>query len=426
MKRTKTRFEYHERSSKDVDSRANQSGGIYDSLYNSDYPMWKCEPGVHTVRFLPPGWDDAKHFAVDMYVHYGVGSDNQSYLCLKQMKGEACPSCEARDDEMRRLGPDGAETAKATKRVLAWIIDRDHEDVGPQLWAMPYSVDKDIAKLCTIKRTKETLFLDRPDAGYDVEFTREGNKKENTRYTATRISRHATPISDDEELQEKWLAYIKENPLPGVFQFYDYDYISKVGAGKRKVDADEDEEDERPTKRGRERLSTGGGKKASREEEDEDDEEDEDEEALRKPSKSKRRPEPEEEEEDEEDDDRPSRARGASKAPAKSTKSRSKDEDEEEEDEEDEDDDFDCVACKDTGKNSKGGFCVCAKGKKLKARSADEEEEDEDDDDEDEPVASAKGNRGVKKAVAKGKAAKQAVEEEDDDEEDEEEEDDDE
>jgi hypothetical protein len=157
-------------------TRRARATGAYDSYLDSDVPMFKPKEGENCIRILPLTWEDTEKWgddwAIDIFVHYSVGPDNGTYLCLDKMKGEACPVCEARretteDEESKKLRP--------SQRRLAWIIDRNEESKGPQPWPMPIKkIAGDIQLRSKDKKTNTPLLVDDPEEGYDVIFTREG------------------------------------------------------------------------------------------------------------------------------------------------------------------------------------------------------------------------------------------------------------
>jgi hypothetical protein len=382
----RTRFEYKQRDPKAAQKRANQSGGLYDSPFKSDFTSWKPKEGENRIRFLPPTWEDAEHYGLDVYVHYGIGSDDQAYLCAAKMKGEACPIC----DERKRAQKDGddqyAKDLAPVKRVLVWVIDRNDEDAGPQLWSMAWSIDAEIASLSIDKRSGETLFIDNPEDGYDIEISRKGTKLR-TKYSGTKIDRKPSPLADDQDTADEWLKMVQENPLTDVLVYFDPEHIAAVAAGRKAKDEDEDEDDDEEEDggrfKGKSREAAADARKKRRPDDDDEDEDEDDDEEPRKKSKAKRRPEPEEDDEEDDEDDEPRPTRREKVTTKKKTISRS-DDDEDEDDEEE----YDCPACEDTGRSSKGGFCVCKRGKKMKLRAADkivklraEEDDDEDEDD---------------------------------------------
>lgn len=237
----KSGFVYKPRSTEAVQRRATQSGGDYDTFFDSRFQKFTAEGGQNYVRLLPPTWDNAEHFGFDYYLHSNVGPDNAQYLCLERnadlaqnhgVEGGRCPVCEERRSLEREGQTEEANQLRATHRIGVWIIDRNNEKDGPKFWDMSWTMDKDIAALQINKRTGEALLIDDPDNGYDFEFVREG-KGLNTRYIGKQISRQPSPISDDDRQQDTWLEFVANNPIPDVFNFYSYDYIAKIFSGRK-------------------------------------------------------------------------------------------------------------------------------------------------------------------------------------------------
>lgn len=218
-------FEYQGRSSEDVRERANKGANDFDKILKDGVKMFKPNDGDNRIRILPPTWKGAKHFGHDIYVHYGVGADRGSYLCLHKMKGEPDPINEERE---RARADDDEKYAKeldAKRRVLVYLIDRDHPKEGVQAWAMPWTVDRDIVKVTQDKETREVLPIDHPEDGYDVEFEKQGSK-ERTEYLAVSIARRSSKLGDS-----AWLDFAMDNPLPEQLNYYDYEHIAKAFKG---------------------------------------------------------------------------------------------------------------------------------------------------------------------------------------------------
>jgi len=334
-------FVYRGRTSEDVDTQANQSGSSFDKFINDRFPTWKVEKGDRIVRILPPTFAKTKedlkkygkHWGLKVFIHRNVGPKDGQYLCLEEMKGEECPICEF----AKKLEADGeSDDAYKLRRqflYIAWVIDRDDEKAGPQVWTVPWTLDREIGVRCKNKKTGEPILIDDPDDGFDVEFRRDGTGL-GTKYIGVNISRESGPILEGKpKTQAKWLSFITENPLTDVLNFYDAEYLEKIvnaEAGdddgdkpakkKKKPAADEEDEDETPTPKKKKKPAAEEDededetpppkKKKPPVEEDEDDdapppkkkkppvEEDEDE----TPPPKKKKPAPEEDEEDEDDD----------------------------------------------------------------------------------------------------------------------------
>lgn len=246
-------FKYRKRDASAVKERANQSGGAFDSYTDTKVPRFKVQDGDNNIRILPPPPDIdqerwGQNWGIELWLHGGVGSDKSSYLCVDKMKGKPCALCERLrdlDDE------DLIDKLKAKKRILCFVIDRDDEGVGPQLFSMAWTLEKEISGRCIDKKTGEILYIDDPDEGYDVSFTREGKGKK-TKYGGEEIARESSPLCDNQKTQDKWLQFISDNPLPELLKYYDEDHLRKVFAGQKSREEDEDgdkDKDERPTRR---------------------------------------------------------------------------------------------------------------------------------------------------------------------------------
>ena len=244
-KASKSRFTYERPSREDVKARANMRGGGFDSFIKQEFKKYKVRDGKNMVRILPPSWPKPKHYGYDIFVNYGIGADNQSYLSLSKMN-----ECSAAEDPLaearREAQKEGDEkTAKALaprQRVLVWVIDRNEEDEGPQLWDIPFSVDKDFVNLCLDEDTKEVSYPEDPEEGHDLRFFKEGTGML-TKYPASRMKlMDASPLHEDQDIQTEWLDYIQENPVPDCLQFYTIDQIAAAFDGTVRTDKDDDDE----------------------------------------------------------------------------------------------------------------------------------------------------------------------------------------
>ncbi len=244
-------FSYKRRASEDAKKRATESTREFDSFLADHVKTFKAHDGYNTIRILPPTWDDPKHYGVDLFVHYGVGPDEQAYLCLHKMKGEACPICEERD-RARRAG-ESEEYVKDldyTRRTLFYLVDRDNEKDGVMAWAAPFSkIDQAIVKVSIDRQTGEALPIDDPEEGYDIEFDK-GGKGIGTQYSGVAIARRESSLGNRE-----WLDFAVKNPLPSVLEYHSYDHIQKVfgGGGSHTTRSARDSRDTpRDEQRGRE------------------------------------------------------------------------------------------------------------------------------------------------------------------------------
>ena len=229
-----SRHEYKPRSADQVKRRAEQSGGNFDKYIKDSCPVYKVADD-NVVRICPPTWDKPEHFGYDIYVHYSVGPDQQTYLCLDKMLSAPCPICDERKKAVKDGDTEYAEKLKPKQRVLYYIVDREHEKEGVQIWAAPWTVDRDISTLLTDRRTGEILPIDDPVNGYDIEFSRQG-KADRTKYVGIAVARRESELGNEE-----WLDFVYDNPLPSMLKYYEYDHIAKAfggGSGGERDDND--------------------------------------------------------------------------------------------------------------------------------------------------------------------------------------------
>lgn len=264
-RRSGGRFEYRQRDAGDTKRRSEGGAKDFDKFLNPSIKMWKPNDNENRIRILPPTWENARHYGLDIWMHYGVGPDRQSYLCLDKMKGLPDPIEEERAEARRDGDEDYAKEIEHKRRVLVYLIDRDNEKEGVQAWAMPWTLDRDIVKVSIDRTNGEVLPIDHPDEGYDVTFEKKGSKNR-TEYLGVSIARRSTPLGKDE-----WLDFAQDNPLPEQLIYYDYDHIAKVfsGGGKGGSSRHDDRDDDRGSSRDRdrERSDDRGGRDRDRDEE---------------------------------------------------------------------------------------------------------------------------------------------------------------
>lgn len=239
-----TRFSYQKRSAEQVNKRAAMSSRDYDNYLVDEVKMFKPNDGPNTIRILPPTWPNPEHYGIDIWVHYGIGPDEQAYLCSDKMKGEPCAICEERA-RARQAGEDEdyVKQLSPTRRALFYLIDRDKEREGVLAWAAPQSVDQSITTISVDRKTQDVLPIDDPDNGYDVEFDRTG-KGMTTKYVGMAIARRESPLGDS-----KWLQHAIDFPLPQMLKFYDFDHIAKALGGGGRHTSSRDKEDDRDSAR---------------------------------------------------------------------------------------------------------------------------------------------------------------------------------
>ncbi|MNK77762.1 hypothetical protein D3C87_973750 [compost metagenome] len=257
-------YRYEARSAEDTKKRASMGANDFDKIVKDHIKMWKPNDGDNRIRLLPPTWAKAKHYGYDVFVHYGVGPDRQSYLDLQKMQGEPDPITEERERARRERDPDEKyiKDLDSKRRVGVYLIDRDNEREGVQFWAMPWTVDRDITTVSVDREGGGVLPIDDPEDGYDILFTKKG-QKDRTEYTGIQVARRESRLGNAE-----WLDFAVDNPIPDQLLFFPYDHIAKafgaVGEGREKDRGrDDDRTDDRKggrdddAPRGRDRDARG-------------------------------------------------------------------------------------------------------------------------------------------------------------------------
>lgn len=228
-----------------VKRQAERRGGKFDSIFKGNFDTFTPKEGDNVLRILPAGWEGHADFAFPVWVHFGIGADESSYLCLRKMKDETCPICQ----EVARMKADGeTEDAKridCKERFVCWAIDRSDRDEDPALYSMPATVYKDLNALCYSSKTGKAIFVDNPDTGYDITIRRTGAKR-NTRYLP-QVDRDPSPVTDDDDKYKELEEWVQDNQIPDCLQFFDADYLEKALGGE--LDRNDKDGDERSSRR---------------------------------------------------------------------------------------------------------------------------------------------------------------------------------
>lgn len=241
------------RTAEDINRKKSEGSRDYDSYIAGGIKTFKPKEGENCVRILPSTWDEPDWDYV-ITLHYDIGPDGARYLCPDKMLSKPCPICDARaetseEEEQDKLNP--------SKGAICWVIDRDNEKEGPELWTIPFTkVRNEIYARSVDKKTREPILVDHPEEGYDIVFNRSGTGTK-TQYTGVEVVRDPSPIHENEKTQQKWLEYIGDHPLPDCLNFYDAEHMKKVlyGRASAKGSGEEAAEDA-PQPRSRRALAT--------------------------------------------------------------------------------------------------------------------------------------------------------------------------
>lgn len=244
MREERKRFQYKPRGADVVKKRIDENSfGNRENIIKSGLKMFSAkENAEHTIRYLPPTWDDAEHYGLDhVYAHYEIGSQKNAFLCLELMKNSPCPICEERRKAEAEGDVEYAKKLMPSKRVLAYIIDREKEGEGVKLWSMAAGTDLAITLQAKDKKTGALYPIDDPDEGFDVSFTTKGTKPK-IKYLGIIVDRDSSKLGN-----EDWLEFAVKNPIPEQLVFSTYDHIKSVFAGK--VEGAEKEDPKKESKK---------------------------------------------------------------------------------------------------------------------------------------------------------------------------------
>ena len=233
------KFEYRGYTQQQFDKKKREITKGWDSFVSDEFDFFKVTDGRNNIRFLPATWDDADYFGLVIHVHYGIGADNGSYLCPNKMGKEdelgRCPICAERERAQNCGDDDYLYSLSPQKRLLVYVINRDKEEEGPLVWAMPKGLATEVPDYAEDEETGGILAFDHPDEGFDFTFTAENAGKKTCKYKKLRFSSKASPISSDGGFQDDVLDLIVEKPLPAILQWYDSKYLEEKFMAKQSV-----------------------------------------------------------------------------------------------------------------------------------------------------------------------------------------------
>jgi len=229
--KTPPKFQYRPRTAEEMNKRAHQNAGNREGCIKPEINTWSPSDGENKIRILPPTWEDAEHYGIEVWVHYNIGSDKGTYLCLNKQDGVTCPICEVRSEMDHAGDNEAARDFIPRKRVGMFVIDRAQEQKGPLLWLSPWTLDQEIAKQA-IDEDGGALALDNPGEGYDITFSREQQGKNvPPKYVGVKVARKSSPLFDDDNEIEAALNYVMENPIPTTLVHHEYDTVKAVFEG---------------------------------------------------------------------------------------------------------------------------------------------------------------------------------------------------
>lgn len=218
------KFQYRPRTADDIAARIQETASDSQGVIMQNFKPYTVRKGDNHIRILPATWDDARHWAFDVYLHYSAGPDRTHVICNNRMKMGACFGCEQRSQAERAGDETLTKELMPRRRAAVWLIDRNAENEGPQIWLMPATLEEDIQSLSIDKTDGSIYLVDDPYQGYDVTFDKTGERL-NTKYVSVQIARRASQINP------KMLDYVADNPLPNCLIWRTYEEVKEIYEG---------------------------------------------------------------------------------------------------------------------------------------------------------------------------------------------------
>jgi len=204
---------------------------------NNYFTIYDMKEGVQSaekeIRILPDANGGSP--IAEVWIHETtVDGKKAKFPCLKHLKDEACPFCEAREELLATGTETNKEFAKryrARKYHIVKLIDRANPDHGPKFWRFPDAYDKkgpyDMI-MGVVKGLKKHQAIMDPNEGRDLTLMI-GRSDRNVPTVSSIVAQDSDVLSEDAELQAKWLA--DDRTWEKVFSVKNYDYLEIVVKG---------------------------------------------------------------------------------------------------------------------------------------------------------------------------------------------------
>jgi len=245
--RKANREDLQKRSEKSYETR--EDSGRFKNYLREDveFPQFKCKEGEHYIDIIPyiagkrdPLTKEGKGtYVLDLWVHRGVGPNENSYVCPARNYGDPCPICE-HVKELRRkddVDDDLLKELYPKRRVVYNVVcmdDEKEEAKGVQVWEVShYLMEANISPLIKGGRGGGVNLFSDPDEGKSIRFEVQGSGT-NTRYKGHRLDDRIYSIPGDKTKEYT----ISEEILKRAYCLDDliivltYDELSEVYYGK--------------------------------------------------------------------------------------------------------------------------------------------------------------------------------------------------
>ena len=264
--------------------------GKFASVFQEGIKTWKCGEGDHEVDIIPyyvgehhptrkpPDWD----YVLDIWVHYGVGVNEDAFLCMAKTYKQRCAVCDYQKKlrDLEGVDEDLIKSLNPKRRSIYNIVCLDNSkelDKGIQVWdSSHYLMERLLVPLTRTKHGDKIYFCD-PEGGKSVAFTREGSR-EKTSFIGHRLQ-DRTEQYDFEVVKQSFVLddIIKQPAYKEIFEYLDDGGVQSQDAvadepktagrslnglrkplGKDKDDADIDAATELPPRSAAPATSTDG------------------------------------------------------------------------------------------------------------------------------------------------------------------------
>lgn len=209
------------RSRTEQSEKTRKDSGRFGSFFKQDIPddvqFWNCGKGDHLIDIIP--YEAGEHdpspdtnegdptYLLDIFVHGGVGVNEDQVICPARTYKLPCPICEHQkelraeddydDDLVKSLNP----VRRVVYNIVCYDTDKD-EDKGVQIWSVAHwHFEKFLTSLARNSRTGELETFADLDEGKSIAFEREGTGFKNTSYIGHKFEDRPEPIPEEFEKQ---------------------------------------------------------------------------------------------------------------------------------------------------------------------------------------------------------------------------------
>ena len=200
--------------------------------------------GDRFVEVMPISFKPEVPYFTEMSVHFGVGFNNDAYICMNRLNQGRCYRCERQQVMWRDQVTYTKDQAKALYPAdrcvyLLWertkeLVEGESPDYTLALWAAPKSkVHSEIQEKVRNKITRTTLDISDISIGGDgrtVGFTIQRNKGDYPEYRAFDLIERDKPIPDEIVTKlDAMITYAEENGFKNCiemfYNFHEYDEL---------------------------------------------------------------------------------------------------------------------------------------------------------------------------------------------------------